>query len=77
MHPEHESLSFRLPSLLVAVGITDRDGYRYGSPARLDTVFIDAETLRVELTWRATLPRYKHAVASMHVAMRDQETRPA
>ena len=69
MHPEHESLLFRLPGQLVAVGLVHGSGFRHGAPARLDTVFIDADAMRVELTWRATMPLFKVAVKSLHIAI--------
>jgi hypothetical protein len=70
LHPEHAELGFRLPSLIVAVGAVHASGLRHGSPARLDTVLIDADELRAELTWRATLPVFEGGIDSVHVAMR-------
>lgn len=70
LHPEHAALSFTLPWMIVAAAIVDRAGYRYGAPARLDTVLIDAERMRAELTWRATLPLYDDGVAHLDVATR-------
>lgn len=74
LHREHEILTFRLPALTVAAAITDRDGYRYGSPARLDTLTLDAERLRAWLTWRVTLPLYRHGIAQLDIAMREALT---
>ncbi|TKD12429.1 DUF2169 domain-containing protein [Polyangium fumosum] len=70
LHPAHAEFAFRLPSLLVAVGAVHASGFRHGSPARLDTIVIDADVMRVELTWRATMPVYKGGIESLHVAMR-------
>ena len=70
LHPEHAELGFRLPAVLVATGAVYGSGYRHGTPARLDTVLIDAEALRVELTWRAALPLFKGGVEAVHIAMR-------
>jgi hypothetical protein len=72
LHPEHAALAFQLPSLTVAAVMTDRNGFRYGSPGRLDTVWIDAEAMRVELTWRVTLPLFKHGAARLDVRMRER-----
>ncbi|MBK9265694.1 MAG: DUF2169 domain-containing protein [Polyangiaceae bacterium] len=69
MHPEHERFSFRLPNLLIAAAMTDHVGYRYGSPGRLDTIFIDMEAMRVSLVWRVVLPIYEDGVARVDVAM--------
>jgi len=63
-------ISFRLPSLLVATALVDGDGFRYGSPMRLDTLFIDADAMRAELSWRAALPVWKDGVARVDLAMR-------
>ncbi|NUQ74537.1 MAG: DUF2169 domain-containing protein [Polyangiaceae bacterium] len=71
LHREHENLLFRLPALVVAAAIVDHDGYRYGGPARLDTLYIDAEQSQAMLTWRATLPLYKHGVRHIDIAMRE------
>jgi hypothetical protein len=71
LHPEHASLAFKLPALIVAAAIVDRSGFRYGGAARLDTLLIDAERMRAELTWRATLPLYEHGVARVDVGMRE------
>jgi hypothetical protein len=71
LHREHAIVTFRLPSLVVAAAITDRDGYRYGSPARLDTLTIDAERMKVLLLWRAALPLYRHGIARLDIAMRE------
>jgi hypothetical protein len=76
LHPEHAKLSFTLPGLVVAAAIVDRVKYRYGSPARLDTVWIDAEAMQVELTWRVTLPVYKHGVARIDVGMIARDSNP-
>ncbi len=70
LHPEHAELAFRLPSLLVAAGAVHASGFRNASPARLDTVIIDADELRVELSWRVALPLFKGGVESVHIAMR-------
>ncbi|UQA55738.1 DUF2169 family type VI secretion system accessory protein [Polyangium aurulentum] len=70
LHPEHARLAFTLPALVVAAAIVDRDGYRYGSIARLDTLLIDAERMRAEITWRATLPLYKHGIARIDAGVR-------
>jgi len=51
------------------VGLVHGSGFRHGAPARLDTVFIDADAMRVELTWRATMPLFKVAVKSLHIAI--------
>jgi hypothetical protein len=71
LNRQHEILTFRLPSIIVAAAITDKDGYRYGSPARLDTLCIDAERLKALLTWRVTLPLYMHGIARLDIAMRE------
>ncbi|WP_170229446.1 DUF2169 family type VI secretion system accessory protein [Polyangium fumosum] len=71
LHRAHEILVVRLPSLVVAVAIVDRDDYRYGSPARLDTLHIDAERSKAILTWRAVLPLYKHGIRYIDIAMRE------
>jgi len=70
MHPEHERFSFRLPNVLIAAAVTDRVGYRYGSPGRLDTVFVDMEAMRVMLAWRVVLPLYEDGAVCVDVAMR-------
>ena len=70
LHPDHTELGFRLPAVLVAAGAVYGSGYRHGTPARLDTVLIDAEELRVELTWRAALPLFKGGVEAVHIATR-------
>jgi hypothetical protein len=54
----------------------DRNGHRYGSPGRLDTVLIDAECMRVELTWRATLPLHGPALARLDLAMKERQATP-
>jgi hypothetical protein len=71
LHREHEILVFRLPALVVAAAIVDKDDYRYGGPARLDTLYIDAERLKAMLTWRAPLPLYKHGVKHIDIAMKE------
>jgi hypothetical protein len=76
LHPGHAKLSFTLPGLVVAAAIVDRVNYRYGSPARLDTVWIDAETMQVELTWRATLPVYKDGIARIDIGMIARDSNP-
>lgn len=70
MHPEMATIRFGLPNQLVAVGLVHASGFRHGSPARLDTIFIDVDTMKMELTWRTTIPLFKEAVASVHIAMR-------
>jgi hypothetical protein len=77
LHPEHARLAFTLPALVVAAAIVDRDGYRYGSLARLDTLLIDAEHMRVEITWRAPLPLYKHGIARVDAGVREMLWRAA
>jgi len=71
LHPEHEILTFRLPALTVAAAITDRDAHRYGGPARLDTLSIDAERMKVLLTWRLTLPLYTRGISQLDVGVRE------
>jgi hypothetical protein len=73
LHPEHARLSFRLPHLVVVAALTDCNGHRYGSPTRLDTVLIDAERMRAELTWRATLPLHGQALARLDLAMKERQ----
>lgn len=70
LHPEHAELSFRLPSLIVAAGAVHASGLRQASPMRLDTVFIDTDALRVELSWRTALPLFRGGMESLHIAMR-------
>lgn len=71
LHRAHEILAFRLPALVVAAAIVDRDDYRYGGPMRLDTLYIEPERLKAVLTWRMMLPLYKHGIKHIHIAMRD------
>lgn len=69
MHPEHAALSFQLPGLVLLVVLTNRAGYRQGCRAVLDTVFIDADAMRAELTWRAPLAVRDHnSVARIDIA---------
>lgn len=70
MHPDYRTLCFRLPGQIVGVGVVHASGFRDAAPARLDTVFIDADAMKMELTWRATLPLFKEPVRSVHVGMR-------
>lgn len=70
MHPEHATLCFRLPEQVVGIGVVHASGFRDAAPGRLDTVFIDADAMKMELTWRATLPLFKEPVRSVHVGMR-------
>lgn len=70
MHPEMATIRFQLPNQLVAVGLVHASGFRHGSPARLDTILIDADSMRVELTWRVSFPLFGAPVASIHLAMR-------
>jgi len=70
MHPEHERFAFRLPNQLVAAAMIDHVGFRYGSPGRLDTVFVDMEAGRVSLVWRVTMHLFKDGVKRVDVAMR-------
>jgi len=69
LHPEHTRLCFRLPSLVVAVGVVYSSGYRHGVPARLDTLLIEPDEMRAELSWRAALPMQKSGIAGVTVAM--------
>jgi hypothetical protein len=69
LHPDHEILRFRLPTHLVAVALTDKDGYRYGGAARIDTVHIDVERMKLMLTYRATLPVFRDGVARVEAVL--------
>ena len=68
---EHEVLTFRLPAHVVGVAITDKAGYRYGCPARLDTVHIDAERMKLSLVFRATFPLFGDGVARVDAVLTD------
>lgn len=70
MHPEHARLSFRLPGQIIGIGVVHASGFRDAAPGRLDTVFIDADAMKMELTWRATMPLFKEPVRSVHVGIR-------
>lgn len=69
LHPDHEIVRFRLPLHLVAVALTDKEGYRYGGAAKIDTVHIDAERMKMHLVYRSTLPVFRDGVASVQAAM--------
>lgn len=69
LRPDQEIVRFRLPTTLVAVALTDKAKYRYGGAARIDTVHVDAERMKLHMTWRATLPLFEDGVASVQVAM--------
>lgn len=68
---DHEVLLFRLPSQVVGVALTDKAGYRYGGPARLDTVHIDTERLKLFLVFRATFPLLGDGVALIEAVATD------
>jgi hypothetical protein len=68
---EHEIVCFRLPAHVVGVAITDKVGYRYGGAARLDTVHIDTERMKLLLVFRATLPLFRDGVARIDTAITD------
>lgn len=69
LHPDHEILRFRLPVHFVFAGVTDMIGYRYGGPARLDTVHIDVERMKLVLSYRATLPILGDGVSKVEAAL--------
>jgi hypothetical protein len=62
-----EQLCFRLPGLAVGVSMTDKAGNRCGAVARLDTVHIDCERMKLWLVWRAVLPPARFKVARIDV----------
>jgi len=52
----HGRLAFRLPSAEVPIEFTLSSGKRTDLPANLDTVFIESDSGRVMLSWRASIP---------------------
>ncbi|MFT3765896.1 MAG: DUF2169 domain-containing protein [Minicystis sp.] len=66
----HEIVTFSLPGFIVGVALLDRAGHRHGTAAKLDTLSIDAERMRVSLVWRARLPIFNDGVRRVDVAMR-------
>lgn len=68
---DYPDVRFTLPAQVVGIAITDKVGYRYGTAARLDTVHIDAERMKVHLVRRATLPIYRDGVARIEAVVTD------
>jgi hypothetical protein len=54
VRPGGASLQFRLPGLHLRVTVQDGER-RVTPPAALDTLHVDADALRLDLTWRASL----------------------
>ena len=65
LHPVHETLRFCLPGYHIIGAITDRDDYRYGAMARLDTLCLHVDELRAFLIWRISLPLMADGIRSL------------
>lgn len=65
----YDLVAFDLPQIVIGVAITDRSGFRYGSAARLDTVHIDTDQMKLWLVWRATLPLMNDGVQQIEAVM--------
>lgn len=55
LHPEHARIECRLPGVAPRCFARRRDGGFVEAPLRLDTLWIDAETLTLALVWRGVL----------------------
>ena len=64
---DHEVFRFKLPAHVIGVGVANRSGYRHGGVARLDTVCIDSERMRLSLVFRATLPLFSAEIARLDI----------